>query len=821
MMTEMRGFDLVFPREYLRAALVVSLLSIWVLVGLFYYLNRYTKRKYFTIWTAAWLFYALWLTLGITVQAPPPDSFVHVVRQWCVATSAVFLLWGSLSFLEIFVRQVLFGLFLAFLLAWSYVGTQINDDPFFTQLPTFILIGLASMFAGLSFYRMRARRQFVGVGMLFLGLSLWGLYLVAYPFSQRYETLICTGFLFSAVLQLFIAVSMIVLVLEESRYLTEQMVKQIQSANSEKEALESKIISTEEQCRSLLHAARLRDELQAAYDELRETQQSVVQQERLRALGQMASGVAHDVNNALSPILAFSQLLLKKETSLSAESRKNLQHIQTSSEDIAQIVSRMSEFYRRRDDHEQLRLASLNGLVKQVVDLTRPSWHDIVQSKGIVVKVETRLDTGLPELYCNASELREALTNLVLNAVDALPEGGRITITTRALGLNKQSAADEPTHLVLEVRDNGVGMDETTRRRCLEPFFSTKKQRGGTGLGLAMVFGAMERHDGSIEVESKLGKGTTIRLVFPLRQPPGTEQETAVQAVAAPGSLRILCIDDEPLLRELLQQLLTFCQHEIDTADGGQSGLETFFAARRNGRPFDMVITDLGMPYVDGRQVAEEIKKACPKTGVIMLTGWGPMLDGSTEKQSSKVDALVSKPPRLEELNQTVLRVAAMLRKDESPAEAGIPEPLATAKAGGFSLIENLFAMGLVALAGGGLLAAIAMNVGVTRICRENERATQILSEKCEVIRLYNWSQINSNGFIPTYFFAPQDPAKSNGAPYYTGRVTIAAAPFSENYSTNLRLITVNLDWASGGRTHSRSMSSFVHKYGLQTYIVP
>lgn len=675
-MTEFRGFDIVFPREYLRAALIVSLMSVWVLVGLFYYLNRYTKRTYFTIWTAAWLFYALWLTMGITMPNVTPQSFTDISRQWCVSLSAVFLLWGSLSFLGLHVRQMLFGLFIAFLLTWSYVGGQITDDPFVMQLPLFVLIGLASMFAGVSFYRERQRRRFVGVGMLFLGFLLWGVYLVTYPFSQKYEALITAGFLFSAVLQLFIAVSMIVLVLEEARYLNDEMLAQIHSVSTEKEELELKVISSEEQCRSLFQAARLRDELQEAYDSLRQTQQSVVQQERLRALGQMASGVAHDINNALSPIVAFSELLLKKETGLGPESRKNLTHIHTSAEDIVQIVTRMSEFYRRRDDSEQLRLTNVNELVQQVIDMTCPVWHDIVQQKGIVVNVEARFDGKLPKLYCNASELREALTNLVLNSVDALPEGGRITVNTRAFQPPESSPTGEPSHVVVEVRDNGVGMDESTRQRCLEPFFSTKKQRGGTGLGLAMVYGAMERHQGSIEVESKPGKGTNVRLVFPLRQPPVAETALGEEVVTPPKSLHILCIDDEPLLRELLKELLGYCHHEVETADGGQAGLDIFFAARNGGRPFDAVITDLGMPNVDGRQVTERIKAISPDTAVIMLTGWGMMLDDTGEKKNSKVDALVSKPPRLEELNQTLMRVTARVRR-RSPAPAPDSEPAA------------------------------------------------------------------------------------------------------------------------------------------------
>ncbi len=656
----MQGFDLIFPREYLRAALIVSLLSVWVLVGLFYYLNRYTKRYYFTIWTAAWLFYALWLTIGIMAPDPPPDSFVLILRQWCISISAVFLLWGSLNFLGRETPQLLFGLFIAFLLTWSFVGRAILNDPFYIQIPIFCLIGLASMFAGLSFSRLRQQRQFVAAGMLVLGFVLWGVYLTTYPFTQRFHTLFNVGFLVSAVLQLFIAVSMIVLVLEEARHINEQVRREIETVVSEKRELQLKVLSAEERCRSLFEQAHSREELQSAYEELRQTQQSVVQQERLRALGQMASGIAHDINNALSPILAFAEMLLLKETGLTENSRKNLAHIRTSAEDIAQIVTRLSEFYRRREHKEELRLASVNRLLQQVVELTSPCWQAIAQGRGSGIQVQTRFEDSLPDLYCNESELREALTNVVLNAVDALPNGGWVKLSARTVSLAGTPQPDtKASHLVIEVTDNGIGMDERTRQRCLEPFFSTKRQRGGSGLGLAMVYGAMERHEGQIEVQSELHKGTTIRLIFPLRRPPAPNPPSAPAAAEDLTSLRLLCIDDEPLLRELLKEILEFHHHQVETADGGQAGLETYHKAQALGRPFDVVITDLGMPGVNGRQVAEKIKADSPDTPVILLTGWGTMLE-EREQGASEVDVMLSKPPRVNELVEALSQVTGL-----------------------------------------------------------------------------------------------------------------------------------------------------------------
>jgi signal transduction histidine kinase/ActR/RegA family two-component response regulator len=650
-------FDIIFPREYLRAALLVSLLSVWVLVGLFYYLNRYTKRYYFTVWTAAWLFYALWLTVGVNVPNPDVGSVVPVLRLWCVCLSAVFLLWGSVSFLEMKAPQGLFGWFIAFLVIWSYAARFFLDDPFNVQWPVFVLIGLASMFSGFSFYRLRNQRRFVAVGLLVLGFFLWGVYLISYPISQKYSTLISAGFLFSAVLQLFIGVSMIVLVLEEARHVNQQILQEVASVNSEKRELQLKVLSAEDKCRSLFEQARSRTELQAAYDELRQTQESVVQQERLRALGQMASGIAHDVNNALSPVLVFSELLLKKEPNLSASAIKHLTSIRVSAEDIAQIVARLGEFYRRHDNSEAMHPVSPAKLMEQVKELTSPCWHDIAESHGTAIQVQTQFDQFLPSLYCNEFEIREALTNMILNSVDAMPSGGRITLGARSVSLTDTRGQNgKATHIILEVSDNGIGMDENTRQHCLEPFFSTKRLRGGSGLGLAMVYGTAQRHRGRIEIESEVNKGTTVRLVLPV-SPPAQPAAAPVRGAAQPErSLRVLFIDDEPMLREMIEEVLSFHQHQVESAEGGEAGVAMFEKAKAKGQPFDVVMTDLGMPGMDGKQVAERIKASSPRTPIILLTGWGMMLDEKGQGMSN-VDALMNKPPRVDDLLHVLSKV--------------------------------------------------------------------------------------------------------------------------------------------------------------------
>jgi signal transduction histidine kinase len=658
-----KAITLDFSEQYLHATLIVSLLSVWVLVGLFYYLNRYTKRDYFTVWTAAWLFYALWLTLSLTMPNSTPGQFPFILKQWCVAISAVFLLWGSLRFLGLPVRQLLFGLFMAFLLVWTFVSPQILTSVVQIQLPIFILVGLGSLFAGVCFFRLRKRMPYVGAGMLSLGFFLWGLYLLSYPFTQQkgYESLYSAGFLVAAVLQLFIAVSMIVLVLEEVRYKSEQVLAEIATVKSEKEALQVKVLTTEEQCRGLYDQVRLTEGVQKAYEELRRTQQVVVQQERLRALGQMASGVAHDVNNALSPIVAYSELMLSTMPELPEAARQYLQTINRSGDDIAHIVSRMREFYRRRSDTEQLLKVNVNQVIEEVVELTRPRWRDLSQRQGVSIQIQRQLESNPPLLLSDPGDLREAMINLIFNAVDALPHGGTITLVTKWVTRPLISEAFPEQQLVVEVRDNGIGMEEKTRQRCLEPFFSTKAKRGGTGLGLAMVYGMMQRHDGNIEIESAPNQGTCVRLLFPVREHTSRPNLTAVAPLNPPRSLRILCIDDEPQVQQLLKDCLSRYDHQVTVVSTGKQGVEEFRSALQSKRPYETVITDLGMPDIDGHQVARTIKAESPGTPVIMMTGWGTMMKEDGES-TPEVDALLGKPPRIQELNNLLLQLTSTLK---------------------------------------------------------------------------------------------------------------------------------------------------------------
>jgi signal transduction histidine kinase/ActR/RegA family two-component response regulator len=394
------------------------------------------------------------------------------------------------------------------------------------------------------------------------------------------------------------------------------------------------------------HQAQLHAALQAAYEDLHATQQAVMQQERLRVLGQMSSGIAHDINNAISPIMLYTDSLLETEPGLSQRARQGLITIQQAVSDVAETVARMREFYRQREVQAQLEPVQLNALLAQTRELTRARWETMPQQQGIVIQLRLELDEDAPPVLGIATEIREALVNLVFNAVDAMPAGGILTLRTRLTSTDT---------VVVEVVDTGTGMDEETRRRCLEPFFTTKGERG-TGLGLAMVYGTMQRLNGYVEIESAPGLGTTVRIGLPVAAREATAERTATLVV--PTGLRLLLVDDDPILLRSLREILEIDGHVIEAADGGQKGIEAFRASlAAGGKPFSLVITDLGMPHVDGRVVASTVKELAPAMPVILLTGWGERLLAEG-REVPHVDRVLGKPPRMRDLRQALAELA-------------------------------------------------------------------------------------------------------------------------------------------------------------------
>jgi signal transduction histidine kinase len=400
------------------------------------------------------------------------------------------------------------------------------------------------------------------------------------------------------------------------------------------------------------HQARLHGALRQAYEELKQSQHTVMQQERLRALGQMASGIAHDINNAISPVSLYTESLLEREPNLTEKGRASLVIIQQAIDNVAGTVARMREFYREREPQMALKLVDLNQVAAQIIELTRAKWFDLPQQRGISIQLKTDLAAGLPGIMGAEGEIRDALTNLIFNAVDAMPEGGTLSVRTRA------TAGDGVSQIVrIEVADSGIGMDEETRRRCLEPFFTTKGERG-TGLGLAMVYGMIQRHSAQFDIESAVGRGTTMQIGFPAYTQPIIAAQRVADSPLVTQRLRVLLIDDDPIIIKALEDAFDGDGHITVAASGGRTGLAKFAAAHGTENSFMLVVTDLGMPDIDGRRVAEGVKQLSPQTPVIMLTGWGARMLAEKEVPPN-VDRLLSKPPRLTELRVAIRELFA------------------------------------------------------------------------------------------------------------------------------------------------------------------
>lgn len=417
----------------------------------------------------------------------------------------------------------------------------------------------------------------------------------------------------------------------------------------------------EERTRALQEANR---RLEAAMLELQIRQDDVIRQERLNALGQMVSGIAHDFNNALMPIVGLSDYFLTHADALANPDRlrADLESIRASAEAAMDVVRRLREFYRPEEALIATEL-SLARLVDQVFLLTEPSWKVQAGAEGRIIRAVNDVPASLPPVLVSEPRLREVLINLVLNAADALPTGGTIRI----------GATCDTEFFTLTVADTGTGMSEETLRHCFEPFYTTKGPRG-SGLGLATVYGIVSRHGGQVTVDSKRNRGTTFTIRLPLAPrkatpaaaPPPAARPPTRQAASPPATpltatYTVLVVDDEFRARDLIVRFLQLKGHTVLAAESGQEGLEVF---RRNR--VDVVMTDRGMPDLSGDVVAADVKRQSPTTPVIMLTGFGDLMNVRQEHPDG-VDLLVAKPVTPDQLQAAVMRVMAPRNGQEKP----------------------------------------------------------------------------------------------------------------------------------------------------------
>ncbi|MEW6374464.1 MAG: GAF domain-containing protein [Thermodesulfobacteriota bacterium] len=392
--------------------------------------------------------------------------------------------------------------------------------------------------------------------------------------------------------------------------------------------------------------AQLFSDLKQILRELKQAQDQIVQTEKLKAMGEMASGVAHDFNNVLAVILGNIQLLLHQLDHLSPdEIRERLRTIERSSKDGAETVRRIQEFTGVRRDKEFTSL-SLNDIVEEVVTVTQPRWKDQPQKKGIQIELIKKLE-DIPLIMGNPPELKEVLTNIIFNAVDAIPEGGKITIST-------QAQTDD--WMEMRVMDTGIGMTEEVKKRIFDPFFTTKGVTN-SGLGMSVSYGIVRRHGGEILVESEPGKGTTFIIHLPIGYGEEKPEEKVFKPVKEACSAKILVIDDEDSVRDILSRMLKAKGHQVVVASDGEEGIERF-----KNEKFDLVFTDLGMPKISGWEVGKAIKGMNPKVPVAMITGWGIELTRGKMSENG-IDLIVSKPFNFDRVIQLVSEAMELKEK--------------------------------------------------------------------------------------------------------------------------------------------------------------
>jgi signal transduction histidine kinase len=390
-----------------------------------------------------------------------------------------------------------------------------------------------------------------------------------------------------------------------------------------------------------LHNARLAREREETATKLARTQEHLSLVDKVRAVGQLASGVAHDFNNLLAGVLGNAQLLLYEVQD--PEHREMLQIIERAAKDGAETVRRLQGFARMEHDSPMTEVR-LDMLARDAIDLTRPRWRDVAQSRGASIEIVRNLEPVEP-IAGRPAELREVLTNLIINAVDALPKGGTITITTY-----NQKTEDEG-QVVIEIADTGTGMPPDVRARIFDPFFTTKGEQG-TGLGLAVSLGIIQSHGGQIDVESELGVGTRFRISLPIRAAEQTTKRKAPRDLnIIPG--HILFVESEAMVRDATVRVLTRWGHKVAQAADGAEALRTFAP-----HTFDLVISDLGMPDMNGWDLLKQIKERDPRVPTILITGWGRQYTDE-EARERGVDFVIEKPFDQDDLREVLAEAMA------------------------------------------------------------------------------------------------------------------------------------------------------------------
>ncbi len=413
--------------------------------------------------------------------------------------------------------------------------------------------------------------------------------------------------------------------------------------------------NVEAAAQNALQAERHVEELSLYIAEQERIREQFSQIEKLSALGELASGVAHDFNNTLAGILGRAQLMLR--TNDPEKIKRGLNIIIQSAEDGAKTVKRIQDFARQRRDHD-FEPVAVDQILLDIGEITRPRWKDRAEAANIHINLNLNVETHAMVMG-DASELREVLVNMVFNAVDAMPEGGTLTLAAREIAGSVE----------ISIGDTGTGMSQEVRSRIFDPFFTTKG-KAGLGLGLAVSYGIIRRHEGDVEVESEPERGTTFRIKLPIATDVAkTAAEVSMPAAAPdvsktltvdttatplvqPARTKILVVDDEQMVRDLLRDVLENEGCEVVLASGGHEGLETIERTE-----FDAVFTDVGMPGMSGWELARAVRERNASIPIAVITGWGEAV-GSDEQKAAQVDWIVTKPFGTERISELVQQVS-------------------------------------------------------------------------------------------------------------------------------------------------------------------
>jgi len=728
------ALSLYFPAGWVKAALVLALFSNCVVIGIFAYLNHYTKKNYFHLWTVAWMFQAVWLAASIGLEESPSAPYLIMARRACIGISALFMFWGSFQLTNQARSQRELGLGVILAVLWSWVAAFHVCDHLWITLPVFVMLATASLYTGRLYFRYRHRYR--GAELLSAGFFLWGLHLLGFPFERVMPpAFMVGGYFVSAILSLFIAMGMIVQVLEQARERTETLEQEITGSEekyrvlfeSSSEAiflvdLETlEILEANQSAQQLLGISskdligkmfsdlspQLQSQTRVLQDgslierktrlldmfvscrefqivrsdgvsitcegdasfvqcqkqpvlqinlreitERKKMEQQLRQSEKLSALGQLVAGVAHELNNPLAVVMGSAQILANSRE-LSEKSRNDMTRIILESDRAAKIVRNLLSFARMREP--DLGVIDLNRLMGDVL-----KRHESQLMAGRI-QVEKHLAPHLPATQADAGQIEQVLTNLLNNAIQAV--GSRAEPRTISVYTEENGP-----WIRMAFADNGTGIRSDMLNKIFDPFFTTQPPGKGPGLGLSICHSIVQAHRGRIWAQSEFGQGATFFIELPILELPETNSEAvpAEPSAVLPSPqthYRLLIVDDEPGIVEVLKEVLGGNGYLIDTASNGDEALQHIGTHR-----YDLILSDLSMPEMSGDKLYDTLQSTQPDTAqrIIFVTG-----DTVSPKARAFLDRVgnpwLSKPFNLSEIER---RVGAFLQ--EHPLRSGV-----------------------------------------------------------------------------------------------------------------------------------------------------